>query len=566
MKYKNLLHQLLMITILTILFFKNFSLFFREFLQHRRAFHMTKVISCIVNEHDLWLIVMSVFICLLASQTAFSLHYRGMEPSRPRGSAWLLAAAVAMGSGVWATHFVAILAYDTPWTIRYDAPITILSALIPIAVSAIGLWMAKRGFWILGGAVVGASIGAMHFTGMQALRGPFHLEWDLNYVIASIVVGIAFSLLAFYLVPRHPGRIGKAMVVAAFSLATCGLHFTAMAAVTMPYDPLNAFTGTPLLSRQSLAIIVAATTIILLATGMLCAYLDGYLADRSAQEAGRLRSYVKELEKTKRELQDTTKELSQALKVASASSQAKSQFLATMSHELRTPLNAIIGFSELLKAQTLGPVGNPRYLEYAADINQSGNHLLSLINDVLDFSKVEAGRLVLDEELVDVGDLLRDCVRLMSQKAIEAEIEISTDLPPEAILATLDHQRMKQIALNLLSNALKFTLSGGKLEITLTRCDDGLAIVFSDNGAGMSPEQIPLALETFGQVDSGLNRKQEGTGLGLPLCRLLTEAHGGRLEIESVPDQGTSVTVHIPAQRVRPPENAFSELQLLARA
>lgn len=527
---------------------------------------MMKLISCIVDEHDLWLIAVSGFICLLASQTAFSLLYRGLEQARRHSGAWILAAALAMGSGVWATHFVAMLAYSTPWTIRFDAPVTVLSAIIPIAISAVGLWIAKRGFWMLGGAVAGASIGAMHFTGMRALEGPFHLDWDLTYVIASVLVGIVFSQLAFYLVPRHSGRIGRFMVVVAFALATCGLHFTAMTAVTMSYDPLGASADLPLLGRQSLAIIVALTTVILLVTGMLCAYLDGYLTDRSAREAQRLRRYITELENTKLELQETTRSLSKALEVAAASSQAKSQFLATMSHELRTPLNAIIGFSELLKAQALGPVGNPRYIDYASDINQSGTHLLSLINDVLDFSKVEAGRLVLHEELVDVSDLLRGCVRLMSQKAVESEIEITTNLPDESILATLDHRRIKQIALNLLSNALKFTLQGGKIEITLTRREDGIAITFSDNGVGMSPEQIPLALETFGQVDSGLNRKQEGTGLGLPLCRLLTEAHGGRLEIESVVDQGTSIKVYLPAKRLHAAEDIEASPQFRARA
>lgn len=527
---------------------------------------MMKLISSIVDEHDLWLIVMSGFVCLLASQTAFSLLYRGLEQGRRRRYTWILAAAVAMGSGVWATHFIAMLAYRSPWTILYDIPLTILSAVIPIGASALGLWMAKKGFWTLGGAVVGASIGAMHFTSVHALKGPFQLEWAPTYVIASILIGIAFSQLAFYLVPRVSGRAGRSLVVIAFSLAACGLHFTAMTAITMSYDPLEGTSGTPLLGRQSLAIIVATTTVILLATGMLCAYLNGYLTDRSAREAQRLRRYIKELEKTKRELQETTKSLSTALEVASASSQAKSQFLATMSHELRTPLNAIIGFSELLRAQTLGPVGNPRYIEYASDINQSGNHLLSLINDVLDFSKVEAGRLVLHEELVDIGDLLHGCLRLMSQRAVEANIKITTELPAEPLLATLDHRRIKQIALNLLSNALKFTLNGGELKITLARQEDGICITFSDTGVGMSPEQIPLALETFGQVDSGLNRKQEGTGLGLPLCRLLTEAHGGRLEIESVVDQGTSIKVHLPATRLHAAADTDTGPQLRARA
>jgi signal transduction histidine kinase len=290
---------------------------------------------------------------------------------------------------------------------------------------------------------------------------------------------------------------------------------------------------------------------LLLCVGLLGAFFDGYLADRNAREAERLRRYVAELEATQADLRATTQNLGIALEAAAASSQAKSQFLATMSHELRTPLNAIIGFSQLLQSEPLGPLGNERYREYAGDILDSGTHLLSLINDVLDFSKADAGRLDLQEEELDARHILDECLRLVAPEAQEAGIAVVTEMQETAPTLLADRRRVKQIALNLLSNALKFTPSGGTLRVKLACDAEGLEISVADNGIGMSPEQIPIALEPFGQVDSRLSRQHEGTGLGLPLCRRFAEAHGGSLTIASALGEGTTVTVRFPLERVK---------------
>jgi signal transduction histidine kinase len=222
-----------------------------------------------------------------------------------------------------------------------------------------------------------------------------------------------------------------------------------------------------------------------------------------------------------------------------------------MSHELRTPLNAIIGFSQLLQSEPLGPLGNERYREYAGDIQDSGTHLLSLINDVLDFSKADAGRLDLQEEELDARHVLDECLRLVAPEAQEAGIAVVTEMQETAPTLLADRRRVKQIALNLLSNALKFTPSGGTLRVKLACDAEGLEISVADNGIGMSPEQIPIALAPFGQVDSRLSRQHEGTGLGLPLCRRFAEAHGGSLTIASALGEGTTVTVRFPLERVK---------------
>jgi signal transduction histidine kinase len=512
---------------------------------------MIEIVGCIVDGHDLWLVVLAGVVCTLASNTCFSMLYRAGHQDGRQRLFWTGAAALAMGFGVWSTHFIAMLAYSTPWPVGYDEFLTALSAVIAVSISGLGLWLVLRGAYALGGAICGAGIGAMHFTGMAAVEGEFLLEWNLNYVVASLVVGVVLSTLAFTLLPRVKGTRGRLLVATVFVLAICGLHFTAMTAVTMTYDPFSATSGATALQRQSLAIGVAAVAALLLCVGLLGAFFDGYLADRNAREAERLRRYVAELEATQADLRATTQNLGIALEAAAASSQAKSQFLATMSHELRTPLNAIIGFSQLLQSEPLGPLGNERYREYAGDILDSGTHLLSLINDVLDFSKADAGRLDLQEEELDARHILNECLRLVAPEAQEADIAVVTEMQETAPTLLADRRRVKQIALNLLSNALKFTPSGGTLRVKLACDAEGLEISVADNGIGMSPEQIPIALEPFGQVDSRLSRQHEGTGLGLPLCRRFAEAHGGSLTIASALGEGTTVTVRFPLERVK---------------
>jgi signal transduction histidine kinase len=267
-------------------------------------------------------------------------------------------------------------------------------------------------------------------------------------------------------------------------------------------------------------------------------------------EAERLRVYVSELERTKRDLEATTRNLHSAFEAAAAGSQAKSQFLATMSNELRTPLNAIIGFSEIMALESLGPLGNPRYKEYAELVHASGSHLLSLINDILDFSKIDAGRLELHEELLDVDEIVRETLKMTRGQADAAGVRMAEPACTDIPMLRADRRRLRQILLNLLSNAIKFTASGGEIRVSAVHTDEGIAITVADNGIGMAAADIPKALERFGQIDSSLGRKYEGTGLGLPLSKRLAELHGGTLVIESALGVGTRVTINFPPHRV----------------
>jgi PAS domain S-box-containing protein len=243
--------------------------------------------------------------------------------------------------------------------------------------------------------------------------------------------------------------------------------------------------------------------------------------------------------------------LRQAMKEADFANRSKSEFLANMSHELRTPLNAIIGFSEIIKNQLFGPVGNPQYIEYAHDIYDSGELLLSLINDILDMSKIEAGKRPLAEADLAVADVVRSVMRLVAVRAKAGHVKMNIHVPPEIHNVRAEEKALKQILANLLTNAIKFTPEGGLVTLSVRIADDGrMAFEVRDTGIGMKPEDIPVALTPFGQIENVLSRKNQGTGLGLPLTKALIELHGGELRLDSEVGAGTAVTVFLPAERI----------------
>jgi len=271
-----------------------------------------------------------------------------------------------------------------------------------------------------------------------------------------------------------------------------------------------------------------------------------------------LNSKFIELQRTKARLEvqsdalmRTTDQVTKSRDIAEEASRAKSEFLSNMSHELRTPLNAIMGFSDIIREQTFGPVGSIKYREYARDINDAGRHLLELINDVLDFSKIESGNEELYEEWIDVHDAIGSVTRMLHDQAQRSDVNITVEAPDELPPLYADEKKIRQILINLLSNALKFTDQGGTVTLTAWYNDSGgYVIQVEDTGIGIALKDIPKALGLFGQVDSAFNRRYEGTGLGLPLSKSLAEMHGGSLDIQSQVDVGTTVTVRLPTERV----------------
>ncbi len=250
------------------------------------------------------------------------------------------------------------------------------------------------------------------------------------------------------------------------------------------------------------------------------------------------------------ERKHTEDTLREAKEAAERGNRAKATFLANISHELRTPLNAIIGFSELMRHEIFGPLEPAAYRTYIDDINESGMHLLELINDILDISKAEAGMTDLIEGDVDVAQIVRSSARMMARRAEMQRVEVIEDLEPDLPRLRADERRLRQIVLNLISNAVKFTDENGQVVVTARSTARGMEIKVVDTGIGMTEAEMERVMEPFVQADSRLSRKYEGTGLGLPLSKALVEAHGGTLVLTSTPGVGTTVTATFPLERL----------------
>ena len=321
------------------------------------------------------------------------------------------------------------------------------------------------------------------------------------------------------------GRFGSTAALTAMAVcAAVSLHFLVRVLEGLPVQPISAL-------NIAAEIAIVAAPIIFYA-----------------------RDVISQLTTSRTIMDGMSRRLKVSVEQAQEANRAKSAFLANMSHELRTPLNAIMGFSEVMKDQHLGPLDNPRYLAYAGDIHASGKYLLGIINDILDLSKIEAGKMSLDSaEEFPLALAVNGSLSICGNLGEKFGVHIENRLPPQEVRLLAVERMIRQILINLVGNAIKFTPAGGRVIIGGgAAADGGYALTVQDSGIGMSEEDIHKALTPFGQVENKMTATHTGTGLGLPLAKAMLELHDGRLEIHSVPGRGTSIVLKFPAGRVTP--------------
>ena len=486
---------------------------------------MLRVYETIVLFHDARFVVLALLVCLLACYTAFSMMSR-LYAHHSRYP-WVVASAVVTGCGAWASQAIALLAFRPDVPAAYDVDLFVMSGLVAVVGCGLGFYVARSTERMaLGGSIVGFAIGAMHYIGMTAVTFQARVQWDAIYFEVATLVGASFGAAALaraQLTPDIRGRLAGSLYLTA---GIFGTHFIAMAGRSLTPDP-NIVIPADTLVLVWFAFALTAIVLLIIGLGIVGALVDEHL---------------EEIESAKRQLEV-------ALAGADAASKSKTKFLSTMSDELRSPLNVIIDFAERLKTGNMDP-REERYRECIESIIGSGVHLMRLVNDLLDISQFDAGQLRLNDEFLEVGAVVESSVRLVEKEAEKAGLRLAVTI--EAGLPRLcgDPKRIGQVLINLLSNAMRFTPRGGNVSVSAFREGDGLALAVADTGIGMAANEIPKALERFGQLDTDSNIKHEGAGLGLPLAEHLMDLHGGTLRVSSARGVGTTVTVVFPARRI----------------
>ncbi len=400
------------------------------------------------------------------------------------------------GAAYWSIVALLLAFYIYPFVLRATGW---LVALSPLSVQHL-TFVVLFGSFHYGGV----SSPFLTWIGVVPLAGAFYLGG--HAVLRMVTLGLIFvQVLVFY------------------AIHELGVPFP-------QHVPLEALSGIGIISALCTCFFVA----------LMALYYAGIVVGQQRQFEGEVESHRLTEAKLRRAKED-----------AERADRAKSAFLANTSHELRTPLNAIIGFSEVIRNETFGPIDNPRYLDYLKDIYDSGCHLLRIINDILDLSKIEAGKATLDkEERVELAPTIETAARMVQTQAEAERITVALELDAALPAVSGSARMLQQVFINLLANAVKFTPTGGRVTVRgAARGADEVAITISDTGIGMSDEDIEIALTAFGQVDSKMARRYEGTGLGLPLAKAIVELHHGRLAIDSEPGSGTTVLVVLPRWR-----------------
>jgi signal transduction histidine kinase/CheY-like chemotaxis protein len=491
------------------------------------------------GSHNTPLVALSILIAICASYTALSLSGRVAVARGRARVAWLLGGSIAMGSGIWSMHFVAMLAFTLPdpLTIQYDVPLVTLSHLAAVAASAFALLVASRptvstARLIIAGQILGLAIVVMHYTGMASVLVPAKLGYDPVLVGASVVIAVGASTVALWLFIwlrsdyTVRGQFLRACAAVVMGLAISGMHYTGMAAAhfTPSSDPTLAQSNYPPLGTDGLEVPVVIGAFVILALTLIGSLTDHWVRAKIAAADAQRESEER------------------ARQAAEAANFAKSEFLSRMSHELRTPLNAILGFGQLMELEA----DTPERKENADHVLKAGRHLLSLINEVLDITGIEAGNLPLSSEPVLVREVAAEVLSLMGPLAASRRISLRCDLPESpGLFVQADRQRLKQVLLNLTANAVKYNREGGTVSIWCERQETGrIRVLVHDTGPGIAPDKLSRLFTPFDRL--GAAQSVEGTGLGLAVSKRLAEAMKGTMGVISDVGVGSRFWIELP--------------------
>jgi signal transduction histidine kinase len=420
---------------------------------------------------------------------------------------------------------------------------------------------------VAGGALVFALFGILD---LYVIPEVLHEAWALRF---GLVCPVLFGLVAFsytrFVNHRNSGLLSFVMLIPGFAVVTMTAIADAPGAYLYYAGIIVAVGYSNCLWRLSYVYSSIVSVLVVIAYAWVVAFVNPMPPDILASNLTFLAStigisvflnYVQESQfranfVDNEKLRTEQRRSERLLSRSEAANRAKNDFLAIMSHELRTPLNAIIGFSEIISNQMFGPVGQTKYVDYATDIRSSGAHLLSIINDILDISKAEAGKLQLEEEPIDPVEALNRTMRMFRQRASELGVDLTFRVRDDIPWLIADPRLFNQVAINLTSNALKFTPEDGNVWVELSFDAAGdMVLSVKDTGIGIKASDKERIFEPFVQVEDAMSRTQQGTGLGLPLVRKIMSLHGGRIEIESIVGEGTTAYATFPKSRFVAPE------------
>jgi signal transduction histidine kinase len=503
------------------------------------------------GHYELSLVLVSILVAIFASYTALRLAERVTSAHGRAVYAWTIGGALAMGSGIWAMHFIGMLAFRLPIPLGYDLRDTLLSLLLPITVSGMALWQASREdlHWkrlTFSALLMGIGINAMHYTGMAAMHMEPGIVYDPGLVALSVLIAIVASAgalwIAFRLHRNVPhvllARIGAAIVL---GFAIVGMHYTGMAAARFPVGSVCT-AATAGVSQNALAVLVILATLGLLTVALLISIFDTRLESNALSLAAS--------QATAAERQSLLQRERQARNEAENISAMKDEFLATLSHELRTPLNAILGWAEMLRRGVKDEATLRRGLE---TIERNARAQAQLIEDLLDMSRIVSGKVRLEVQAIDPLSFVEAALETVRPAALAKHIELVRSLAHDSGLITGDANRLQQVMWNLLSNAVKFTPAGGTVRVSLERSGAQVAIQVRDSGIGIEPDFLPFVFDRFRQADASITRRHGGLGLGLSIARQLVELQGGTIEVDSPGvGQGATFTVRLPLRRAAP--------------